>query len=696
MNSRNISLFIIISLFISGLQGQEMVEIRKKDFRKGAAEAEGFKEAWKSIREGDKYYEEGAGTYNIARDHYLFAHQFNSAHPGLNYRIGVCYLYGDDPFNAIDYFLAAYDADPDITGDIKYMIGRSYHMVEKFDKAKQYYMEYRQDLAPGENMVSETSRIDKLIMECEFGKDLSANPRRVIIQNLGEAVNSVYDDYNPQFAYNDTALFFTSRRPMGKRPARSSFDNKYFENIYISPVEDGKAFMEAYSPGKPFNAKGNNAIVGVAPDGDQLFMYLGEEDGGSILAANYKREKGKWKKPKRVSKKIESDAEETSVALSPDGEVLYYVSANPELTMGGKDILMVRKTEKGKWGDPEPVSGLINTIYDEEGVFLSSDGQVMYFSSKGHNSMGGFDVFRSVKGEDGRWEAPENIGYPVNTPNDEVFYITDTAGFYGYYSAQRENGLGGKDIYKVISLGAEKQVLTRTRDSLVAGLNLLEKNLFLSYPEQLAVDTTLILSGQVKDTIDGADTTIMAGLSFLNPGNGEVVARAMTGVDGYYRTRIPEPGIYGVEINATGYLYYLDILDLSGLNPDEPAERNFYLQKIEVGTKVVLDNIYFETGKSVLTPNSYESLDQVVRFLENNQSVRLEISGHTDNTGSLRINTRLSEARARAVVNYLVENGIAQSRLEYKGYADTQPVAENDTPEGREMNRRVEFKVLEK
>jgi len=659
MNSRNISLLIFISLLVTGLQGQEIVEIRKKDFRKGTEQTEGFREAWKSIREGDKYYEEGAGTFSIARDHYLFAHQYNSEHPGLNYRIGVCFLLGDDAFRAIDYFLAAYDADQEITGDIKLMIGRSYHMVEKFDKAKQYYMEYRQDLVPGEDIVQEVNRIDKLIMECEYGKDLSANPRRVIIQNLGETVNSPFDDYNPRFADSDTALFFTSRRPFGKKPGRSEFDNKFFENIFISPLENGKSFLSAYAPGKPF-------------------------------------EKGKWRKPKRFSKKIESDEEETTVAMTPDGQTLYYVSANPELTTGGKDILVVRKNEKGKWGDPENVGGLINTIYDEEGVFLSDDGQVMYFASKGHNSMGGFDVFKSVMGEDGRWEAPENIGYPVNTPNDEVFYVTDKEGFYGFYATQREGGWGGRDIYKVISLGSEKQVLTLTRDSLVAGLNLLVKEPFLSYPEILSVDTTLILSGQVKDTIMGADTTIMAGLSFLNPGTGEVIARAMTGTDGFYRARIPEPGIYGVEINATGYLYYLDILDLSGLNPDEPAERNFYLQKIEVGTKVVLDNIYFETGKSVLTPNSYEALDQVVRFLENNQSVRLEISGHTDNTGSLRINTRLSEARAKSVVDYIVNKGINPGRLEYKGYADSQPVAENDTAEGREMNRRVEFKVLEK
>jgi outer membrane protein OmpA-like peptidoglycan-associated protein len=233
-------------------------------------------------------------------------------------------------------------------------------------------------------------------------------------------------------------------------------------------------------------------------------------------------------------------------------------------------------------------------------------------------------------------------------------------------------------------------------DRLVAGLEYLEKNPFITLPKLLSVDTTLLLSGLVRDTVGNADTTILAGLSFMDPETGEVVARTMTGRDGVYKAKLPEAKIYGIEINATGYLYYLDIIDLSGFSTDEPAEKNFYLQRIEVGTKVVLDNIYFETGKTVLTAQSYESLNQVVRFLENNKSVRLEISGHTDNTGSLRINTSLSQARAKAVVDYIVGQGIDAGRLEYKGYADSQPVSSNATAEGREQNRRVEFKVLSK
>ncbi|MEX2371400.1 MAG: OmpA family protein [Bacteroidales bacterium] len=694
MSVNRIHLFILTIFLATALQAQEEVVIRKKEF-KSTDNSEGFKEAWKSVKEGNTYFEEGLGTYTLARDHYLFANQYNGYNAELNYRIGVCYLFSDDKFRAIDFFLKAYELKTDVSSDIRLMVGKAYHQAEEFDKARQFYLEYKQNLTIDDDILMKNNEVEKLLIECTHGKELSREPKRVIIQNLGEAVNSVYDDYNARFAYNDTALIFTSRRPMDKRAKRNELDNKYYENIFISSYSGGK-FMGARELGKPFNARGNYSIVGIAPDGSSLFVYDGSSNGGDILQAFYLHEKGKWKKPKALSKKIRTDASETTAALSPDGNELYFVSSNPEMTNGGKDIFVTRLNAKGKWDVPRNLGGLINSKYDEEGIYLTNDGNTLYFASKGHNSMGGFDIFKAVKDEDGSWGAPENLGYPINTPEDEVFYVTDSAGVYGYYSTIREGGFGGKDIYKVIALGAEKDVLTLTKDKLIVGMDYLERDPHLTTPELLNVDTTLMLSGQVRDTVGDADTLVMAALSFMDPATGEVVARAMTGTDGYYRARIPEPKVYGLEINATGYLYYLDILDLSDLNPDEPAEKDFFLQRIEVGTKVVLDNIYFETGKSVLTSSSYESLNQVVRFLTNNESVRLEISGHTDNTGSLRINTNLSEARAKAVVDYVVGGGIPASRLEYKGYADSQPVAPNDTREGREMNRRVEFKVLSK
>jgi outer membrane protein OmpA-like peptidoglycan-associated protein len=686
----------IIILFISCgtlLSAQEEVIINKKEFK--IKQKEGFKEAWKSIQEGDEYYDAGIGTFAIARDHYLFADQYNSDNPELNYKIGICYLYSDDKINALDYLLKAYELKPEISEEVHYLLGRAYHLVLEFDRAKENYIIYKSSLPPSEDLMKMTDALEKLIIECTHGKSFTQKPQRVIIQNMGEAVNSKFDEYNPKFAYQDSALFFTSRRPLTEKTKRSEIDNKFPEDIYISPIENGK-MKDSYPLGKPFNSKGNDALVGVSPDGASFFIYKGDVDGGDIQIATYRPDKQKWNKPKSLKGDVGSDAEETTAALTPDGKELYFVSTNPKLSRGGKDIMVSKLTPKGKWGEPENASPLLNSKYDEEGIFLSADGNTMFYGSKGHNSMGGFDIFKSVKGEDGRWSAPENLGYPINTPEDEVFYTTDITGVYGYYATIREGGYGARDIYKVITLGSEKEVSTLTKDRLIAGTDYPERSSFITMPELLHVDTTLMVIGMVRDTIGGVDTTVMAGLSFIDPNTGDISARAMTGTDGYYRAQLAESKVYGIEINATGYLYFLDIIDLSGLDTDDQVKRDFYLQRIEVGTKVVLENIYFETGKSVLTVESYEPLNQVGKFLENNESVRLEISGHTDNTGSVSINTKLSQQRAKAVVDYLIGQKIDKSRFEYVGFADSQPVAPNDTPEGREMNRRVEFKVLSK
>jgi outer membrane protein OmpA-like peptidoglycan-associated protein len=175
-----------------------------------------------------------------------------------------------------------------------------------------------------------------------------------------------------------------------------------------------------------------------------------------------------------------------------------------------------------------------------------------------------------------------------------------------------------------------------------------------------------------------------------------VVATTVSNDTGYYRASLPSGKAYGVEIVAKDYMFYLDIVDLSGKASDEEVHRDFPLEKVEVGATVVLENIFFETGKSTLKPESFPQLEQVLKFLNSNPGVRMEISGHTDNTGSLKLNTRLSQSRAQAVVDYLVEHGIDAARLDAKGYAFSQPIASNDTAEGRARNRRVEFKILSK
>ncbi|MFC2090073.1 OmpA family protein [Bacteroidota bacterium] len=695
MNSTKLGVSIFAILISVGVSAQESVKIKKKQFKK-ADQTEGFKEAWDNLSKGNAYYSEGFGTLNLAKDHYLFAYSYNGDNPQLNYKIGICYLYSDEKYKALDYFLKAYELEPEISTEIKLNIGKAYHYAHKFEEAKDFYLQYKMDIPPDDDLLEKTNEVEKLIVECTNGIEFSANPKRVIIDNLGEEVNSSFDDYNPRFAYEDSALIYTSRRPVSKRSKRNPLDNKFYEDIYISSY-NGNDFSNARLMGKPFNSKGNDAIVGVAPDGESVFVYVGEEDGGDIQQVFFRADKEKWKKPKSLSKYIGSKAGETTAALTPNGEELYFVSANPDQSKGGKDIFVTKKNRKGKWEDPTNLGSLINSKFDEEGVYLSPDGNTMYFASKGHNSMGGFDIYKCTRSSaDASWGTPVNLGYPINTPENEVFYVVDASGRYAYYSTIRDGGLGGMDIFKIMELGSEKEVMTLITEDLVAGFDSESVNPFLTLPLKRELDTTIMLTGRVLDTISGEEKVIIAALSFMDPETGQIVSRAMTGTDGRFRTRITEPKAYGVEITATDYLYYLDIVDLSELSPMESAEHDFYLQKIEVGSKVVLDNIYFETGKSILTPNSFEALKQVAKFLTDNSSVHLEISGHTDNTGSQRVNMNLSTARAKSVVDYLVEQGVSGARLVHKGYADTEPVASNDTPEGREQNRRVEFKVLSK
>ena len=678
----------VLSLTYPG-RSQENVKISSKSFKTNI-EA-GYKEAWASVKEGDRYFRDGVGTYPMARDHYLYALQYNPEHAALNYKLGVCYLFTDNKYEAIDYLLKAFTIDPQVSGDIHLLLGMAYQLVLEFDKAMEQYNIHSSQL-PVKEKEEFSGILAKRFEECMNGKSFSQNPVRVIIQPLGDEVNSNYDDYNPVFAFGDSALFFTSRRPYGKSK-RNRIDNKYNEDIYAASLEDG-VFQEAIRYEKPFNTDNNDAIVGIANDGNTLIIYRGAVQGGDIQFTSFKADKNKWTRPKSAAGRLTSKDGETSACFSPNGRELYYISRNEKLSRGGKDILFSRMDRKGKWSKPINPGVNINTPYDEEGVFISPDNRYLYFASKGHNSMGGFDIFRSERQEDGRWSEAENLGYPLNTPDDEIFYITDRTGSHAYYSAIREGGSGARDICKVVFLGSEKELVLQTEDQLVAGPGE-AKTGFLMVPEARVLDNSLLLQGSVIDTIDGIEP-IIAKLEFFDPASGESDVLVISDTTGSYSVRLPEPKLYAIEINASGYLYYLDILDYTSETGDQELRQDFFLRRVEVGTKVVLDNIYFETGKAVLRPESDEALNQVLRFLENNPSIRLEISGHTDNTGSLRINQRLSRDRAAAVVNYLVQKGIPQTSLESRGYADTQPIASNGTAEGRQRNRRVEFKVLSK
>jgi len=687
MNQRIIASILILLIPVI-LYAQQDLTISRKTFK--TETSEGFLDAWAYVLEGDKYFEEGRGNYILAREQYLKAHQYNSEHPVLNLKIGICYLFTDDKPEAINYILKAYDLAPKVSDEIFYLLGRAYHYIYEFDKAIEYYNEFKKVLVKNA-VFSNGVDIDKLIVECNNGKVIISSPQRVIIKNLGSSINSPYDDYFPVISRNDSVMYFTSRRPLSRRDKANPFDNKYYENIFVSRFSDGEWQPATTLFEKPKRSR-NEAAVGLSPDESILYLYRGGKNGGDVYYTT--QIKGKWQKPKSISSALRSKAADGAVFFNAREDSVYLVSAAADLTRGGKDIMLAVKNAKDKWQKPVNAGSIINTIFDETGVFLTSDNREIFFASKGHNTMGGFDIFRSVIQDNGLWSEPENIGYPINTPDDDLYFSLSVNGKYGYYSTVREGGSGSKDIYKVTYLGTEKELLLSTEDILLSGIPVTAKKGFFILPEPVGIDTSYRLTGKVLDK--KTQEPVFARLEFIDVNASQVVAVAMTDSTGTYKVKFSRAGVYGVEIKAIDYLFFLDAVDMTKATTDEPFIKDFYPEKIEIGAKVILENIYFETNKSTLNPSSYIQLNQVLEFMKSNSTLRLEISGHTDNVGSLKVNTKLSEERAKSVVDYLVANGIPSNRLEWKGYAFTQPVAGNDTPEGREKNRRVEFKVIGK
>jgi outer membrane protein OmpA-like peptidoglycan-associated protein len=686
-----LTLLLAFLIMTSGLDAQQRLTIRKKDFR---ITETGLKDAWKSIKEGDKLFDKGPGTFRDARKNYLKAYRYNPNCASLNYNIGLCYLFSDDKFEAIKYLAKAVKSNPSVAPDIKYLLGRAYHFTLEFDKAISYYADFLNRLGSGKGQTGTADRVNRLIEQCHNGKELVAKPYRVVISNPGKSINSVDDDYNPVLSADEKTMYFTSRRLQNEKDRRNPFDNKFFEDIYFTRYDAGR-WSEAQRMESPLNSRKNrtnNAVVALSVDDKIMYLYEGHRNAGDILTSENQMDT--WSKPKPLKGKVNSKSRETSLCLTKDGNTMYFISDNKKTTLGGTDIFASDRMPDGKWSKPYNMGNLLNSVYDEAAVRLSENDSILYFSSRGHKSMGGYDIFYSQRSSGGLWSPPENIGYPINTPDDDLFYFPSSKTKGAYFSTILEKGTGGKDIYRVVFLGAEKEIIFPRAVMLISGLMPPGENVFYNLPAKFVVDTSLLMKGTITDS--ETRRPVFAKMDIIDTELSRVVATTTSDSTGSYFIRIPQPKRYGVEIVARNYMLNLDVVDLAKESFRSEIIRDFMLDPIEIGAKMILKNIFFEFGKSTLKTESYIQLDNVVLLLQSTPGLRIEISGHTDNVGSAKANQKLSEDRSKAVVNYLVSRGIELSRLEYKGYGFSQPVASNSTADGRSQNRRVEFKITGK
>lgn len=646
----------------------------------------GLREATRNLRTGEKLFFQGGGRTLESIDHLLKAHAFNPNNGRLNYLIGQALLQTVDYPQAVEYLeraLALNHPDP----EVYFFLGESYHMIKNFQKAIENYAAFRQQLLPQE-LALRRELIDKRVAQCQHGISLVASPARVYIDNLDSGINSTYDDYSPKLLPGEEQMYFTSRRPLESKASIDRVDYKYFENILIAEKIDGQWQVTGHA-GSTLNRRNHSAVAAISHNGLTMIVYNGSK-GGDLFLAEYKKDR--WSKPSRLRNGINSRHQETSAALSTDGNTLYFISDRPG-GYGGKDIWYTTKDQRGRWHEPLNLGPVVNTEYDEEGLYLTPDGETLYFSSKGHNSMGGYDIF-STSYANGRWNDPINLGYPINSPANDLFFRPTADGKTAYFSSVRAGGLGGSDLYKVTFMGPEKPVINQMQHEPIASRARPNLGIFLDQTTPPIPPMTL-LRGRVLN--DETGEPLLANIELYDNEKEELLATFATNPEtGAYFISLPGGRNFGISVQAEDFLFHSENINITETGAFTEIINDIRLKRVEVGTTIVLRNIFFDTGSASLRPESYAELGVLYKLLEDNPRIKIEISGHTDNVGSAALNQRLSQDRAKAVVNFLTERGIDSERLTFKGYGFSRPVATNDTPEGRQLNRRTEFEIIEK
>ncbi|RSK45899.1 OmpA family protein [Hymenobacter perfusus] len=647
---------------------------------------DGLKAALKEIKLGDESYDLDPPRYEQALPHYLAAQKFNPNNAQLNFKIGESYLHSGFKPRALEYLQKAYQLNPDVDPRIHYALGRGLHLNGKWDEAITEYK--RATPATGtKNTAAFTQDIQKKIRECENGRKLAARPNRVFIDNAGPGVNSPYPEYGPVITADESVILFTSRRPGSTGDQKDPETGGFMEDIYTSTRTTKGSWVDARNLGEGVNTEGHDATVGLSPDGQRLLVYM-EDNGGDLHEANLRG--AEWRKPQKLGSRINTRSHESSAAYTPDGRSLYFVT-DKEGGLGQRDIYKIEMEGRGQAVN---LGSVINTQYGEEGVFLHPDGKTMYFSSEGHNSMGGYDIFKSVF-ENGKWSPPENLGWPINTPDDDVFFVISASGRHGYYSSFRDDGLGSKDIYQITFLGPEKPPVLSQEDQLLASRVQPVKETLLAPPVAIVAAQVTILKGIVTD--EASKQPIEATIDVVDNSLNQTIASFQSNEQsGRYLVSLPSGVNYGIVVRKDGYLFHSENFDLPAKAAYSEVVKDIALKKLDVGVKVVLNNIFFDFDKATLRKESTNELERLQKLLVETPALRLEISGHTDNVGKAEYNKDLSQRRAKAVVDYLVAKGIDKGRLTFAGYGDTQPVASNASKAGRQLNRRTEFKVTGK
>lgn len=583
------------------------------------------------------------------RDAYILLADIYNSHEKYD---GLCKLYekasrilGDE----VPEFIVLY-------GNTLYTLGRMDEARVQYEKVINRSKQYEDVI--GNEKQSEASikiamrMLEKCINSAEFKKKpVPFNP-----VNIGEMINSNYDEYLPSFSIDQSVMFITRKIPGGSDPVTGNDVND--EDFYYS-IRNGSGWAKAKSaPG--LNTRGNEGAHCLSADGNTLiFTACNRYDSYGACDLYISRKRGdEWTTPVNMGADVNSGSWDSQPSISSDGKTLYF-SSNRKGGSGGSDIWMSKLNVVGRWEAPVNLGDTINSPENEISPFIHPDGVTMYFASKGHPGVGNFDIFMSKKNENGKWSLPVNLGYPINTELDDMSMIVDASGKTAYFASFRSEGFGGQDIYY-----------------------------FELYPEVRAGNVTWI-KGHVTDAVTGS--FLKGKVELYHIQSGSLVYSGTADADGNFLACFHQNGDFAVNVTYKGYLMYSGNFNVSGDHAKTPFVKEIPMQPIVKGASMNLHNIFFDTDLYVLKPESCFELDKLYAFLAANSGVAIKIAGHTDNQGSDEHNITLSKNRAEVVMKYLLDKGIAQTRMITEGFGLSRPVADNNTPEGRALNRRTEI-----
>lgn len=667
------------------------IEFDKDNFQN---DKEGLKAAKDNIKEGDNFYEQGEVFFKEAIPFYEKANAFNPNNALLNYKLGECYLFSVHKPKAMTHLLKAYELQPSINPRINFYLGQAYHLNLEFDKAIAFYTKYR----AGAQDAWEMEDIQLRIQQCNNGKKIVENPVRVFIDNLGPNVNSKFHEYGAVISADESVIIYTSRREGSTGGKIDPMLNEYYEDLYISTKNEDGTWSPAKNMGDRVNTNDHDAVAAISADGQRIIIYKGSSGMGDLFECVL--EGSEWSQPEELGKNINTkNYQEPSACYSPDGNILYFVSEMPG-GIGQHDIYLSRRDDKGKWGPGENLGATINTKYKEDGIYMHPDGKTLYFGSEGHTSMGSMDIFKSVfDAVTNTWSKPENLGYPVNTADQDAFFVISASGRHGYYmsSAQKENE-GLRDLYMITFLGPEKQMVLNNEDNLLASVAAPIKDVVIA-PEVIVKEAQLtILKGVISDYL--SKDVLEAEIEIVDNDANKVIATFKSNSKtGKFLVSLPAGKNYGIAVKKDDYLFHSENFDIPNTAAFQEVEKNIALKKLSVGSKIVLRNIFFDLDKATLRLESTAELNRLIALMNEVPTLKIELGGHTDAQGSDTHNQDLSERRAAAVVDFLTKAGISADRLKSAGYGETQLV--NECANGvkcsdaqHQENRRTEFKVL--